>query len=698
MPGRPAPHATAPWASCQIFRRRRNDVAEAQKHLNVATEFWKTYKPTSPVDLSIALNYYAEVLRYDGEYQQANALLEEALPYFCKVYDETDERLGEFYSNRAAVLASLGQFVTAQRFYEDAVRVCNAKSTGDSRNRRQLLAMVYLNQAQLYKSQRQYALARQMCSKALEAAGQAGITPEEQVPFRLADAALQIIEAEQSVRQARSTDARDLNEDDVRRRLNGAIDTAQQVIDTLGQDTMTLNLATAYHLQALAWYQQARWCGDGKQADAQAKALWRKVADLQQQNTPGIEVLRVRALNYLAVISLREVAESRSDVDRWNQQGREQLQQAENWSQEAEALSKRLTAYPAVRFQILFTRAQVMEALAQIRRSQKDSAAADAATAEAIDKLYAAIQLIELPRAMTTGAEEERADYFSQFSPAFDLLVDLLIERHRYVDAIEVAEQRRSRTFLDQFRASGVDLRTTLRARDQSLVKQEQAKANEYYATLEHIRKSPDDANLAGEVAKLKELEDERYEVYKQIASSSRAYRQLLIEPLKERPAAAEHAVLDADWVRSRIGEGNVAWIYYLGSFKSYVFECNPQTGVQVHKLKVSADQARTLGLPFDETPDGQHVERPLCAEDAASLVRRAVFSMAPEVARNDRGSNRTVVRATKYRPEDVVEVTDVLVPQLLRSAPCSRVRAASADRARRGIAPVAVRGIADEC
>ena len=507
------------------FSQALNDVAEATKHLKVATDFWKQYKPKSPLDLSIALNYYAEVLRYDGEYQQANALLEEALPYFETMYDKTDERLGEFYSNRAAVLAALGQFVTAQNFYDKAVAVCKSDSPGDSRNRRQLLAMVYLNQAQLFKSQRQYPLAREMCTQALAAAEQAEFTAEDQVPFKLADAALQIIDAEQSVRQIRATDVRFYNEGDVRRRLAGAVTTAQEVIDIPGQETMTLNLATAIHLQALAWYQRARWCEEGQQqADARAKELWLRVADRRLQDTPGITVVRVRALNYLAIISLREVAESRSaarmpgnpsDVDRWKQRGGEQLRQAETWSQEADAESTKLKAYPAVRFQILLTRAQVMQAVARIHQSQGNSEDADAATAEAIDRLYDAIGLIELPRAMTTGAEEERADYFAQFSPAFDMLVDLLVQEGRYVDAIEVAEQRRSRTFLDQFRASGVDLSATLPASNQSLVKKEKAIADEYYATLNHIRESPDDANLNGEFKKLEQLKDDRYEVYK---------------------------------------------------------------------------------------------------------------------------------------------------------------------------------------
>ena len=44
---------------------------------------------------------------------------------------------------------------------------------------------------------------------------------------------------------------------------------------------------------------------------------------------------------------------------------------------------------------------------------------------EAFASLGRAIDLIEAPRAATVGAESERAEYFSQFVAAFDLLCRL---------------------------------------------------------------------------------------------------------------------------------------------------------------------------------------------------------------------------------------------------------------------------------
>ncbi len=70
-----------------------------------------------------------------------------------------------------------------------------------------------------------------------------------------------------------------------------------------------------------------------------------------------------------------------------------------------------------------------------------------------------AIDLVEAPRAATVGAESERAEYFSQFVAAFDLLVDWSVAEGDYDKALAAAEQGRNRTFLDQMRAAGVDLR-----------------------------------------------------------------------------------------------------------------------------------------------------------------------------------------------------------------------------------------------
>jgi CHAT domain-containing protein len=339
-----------------------------------------------------------------------------------------------------------------------------------------------------------------------------------------------------------------------------------------------------------------------------------------------------------------------------------------------------VAAYPAAQFQVLLTRAQVLDATAQIARARgrsqresgeidrarQESEAADVATAEAIDKLYEALELVELPRGMTIGAEEERAVYFSQFAPAFDMLIDLLVGQGRYVEAIEVSEQRRSRTFLDQLRASGVDIYATVT--DRSLVEAEKQVADKYFAALARIQQSEAGESLVDELANLQNLKGERYEAHKRVVSASRAYRQLLVEPLRDRLANAERYRADArEWVRERFGNENLALVYYLGSANSYVFVCDPQAGVEMYPLRVSSGQASDLGLTFDHGSTPDSASRSLRLEDAASLVNRVLFYIKPEIFRGDRGGSLRVVQSMKYRAQDVPTVSDVLVPEAVR-------------------------------
>jgi CHAT domain-containing protein len=670
----------------------RSHVAEAKRMLEAAAEFWRGYRPRSPDELAISLNYFAEVLRYDGYFQQANSLLDEALPDFeSSMPDPADLRMAEFHSNRAAVLAALGQFSTAKESYDAAVTVCRQPDAEEARARRRLLAVVYLNLAQLYKSQRQYGEARRFCAQALDAADAAWLSQSDRVPFHLADSALEIAEAEQSWREFDAAGQwNDQARRDVRERLETAFAAAQGVLNVSDRDAMSQNAAMALHLEALARFLQARLCGGGDEAYREARELWLEIVNpALRQDAGGTAVFRVRALNYLAMTSLYDVMELRktarradnpADTQALMRASEEQLRSAQQWSEQADDLAERVAAYPAAQFQVLVTRAQVLEATARIARARErariqsgaadiarqESAAADAATAQAIDKLYEALELVELPRGMTIGAEEERAIYFSQFAPAFDLLVDLLVGQERYVEAIEVSEQRRSRTFLDQLRASGVDIYATVA--DRELIAAEKKAADRYFAALARIQETGSDAALGDDLAQLQILKAERYEAHKRVVSASRAYRQLLVEPLRDRLANAERYQHDAsDWVRERIGDDNLALVYYLGSANSYVFVCDPRSGVAMYPLTVSTDEARTLGLAFDGAPSLSPTGRSLRLEDVGALVSRVLFYIKPEIFRNERGGSLRVERSVKYRAEDVPAVTEVLLPQSVR-------------------------------
>jgi hypothetical protein len=102
-------------ADDQALLAAREDVNQARKYLSVARAFWEKYEPRSPKDQVATLNYYAEVLRYDGDFRSADTLLNQIgeIAKLHRVYGENDLRLAEFYTNRAAVQAALGNFFRA---------------------------------------------------------------------------------------------------------------------------------------------------------------------------------------------------------------------------------------------------------------------------------------------------------------------------------------------------------------------------------------------------------------------------------------------------------------------------------------------------------------------------------------------------------------------------------------------------------
>src|SRR6185295_12428862 len=102
------------------------------------------------------------------------------------------------------------------------------------------------------------------------------------------------------------------------------------------------------------------------------------------------------------------------------------------------------------------------------------------------------------------GAEAERAEYFAQFGTAFDLLVDWSVEAGKLDEALVHAEAGRNRTFLDQIRAAGVDLRVSLKGSTaEGLVDREREVLAEYNRTVAEARQLFANDPLSTEVERL---------------------------------------------------------------------------------------------------------------------------------------------------------------------------------------------------
>ncbi len=137
-----------------------------------------------------------------------------------------------------------------------------------------------------------------------------------------------------------------------------------------------------------------------------AKKMWQQSLDLAQRT--GQTAVAFRCLSYLGQLAVKQ----------------DNLEEAEAVSRQAVELQEIVQAYPAMHYMALVNRAQVLRKL-----GRKD---------EALNFLREAVNVIESPRAETTGGEARRAEYFAQFEPAFDLLVDWSVEDGYWDDALEL--------------------------------------------------------------------------------------------------------------------------------------------------------------------------------------------------------------------------------------------------------------------
>ena len=167
-----------------------------------------------------------------------------------------------------------------------------------------------------------------------------------------------------------------------------------------------------------------------------------------------------------------------------------------------------------------------------IDQAATQESASKAKIRDAIAKLNEALEVIELPRAMTVGAEEEH------------MLTSRNLHGVRFVGGTLHRPRAHSRGYrnrgkaaqphvLDQLRAGGVDLYATLPSGSTALVRREKDLGDQYYTLLAKIRENPEKQL----VAQLQAAKEQWVAAHDRLLSASPAYRKLLIQPLTKRSA-----------------------------------------------------------------------------------------------------------------------------------------------------------------
>jgi CHAT domain-containing protein/tetratricopeptide (TPR) repeat protein len=238
-----------------------------------------------------------------------------------------------------------------------------------------------------------------------------------------------------------------------------------------------------------------------------------------------------------------------------------EIKAAQDWARQAADILEKSPLYPSLQYITLSHRAAVLRAAAAWHPDQEG---------EALKCLKHAVTLLENPRLSLSEGDVARAEFLSQYTQAFDQLIEWHHLHGRPLDALVYAELCRNRTLLDWIRSNSDD--TQRQAADPLHQRAEEAfkESTRLGRALERMDK----------VAKSGVLDsDVRNETLKTFNAAKKQYEELQKEILKKTtPGQAGFGeVLDFDEVKKilqeRIRDRNELVIYYhVGVSNSYLF------------------------------------------------------------------------------------------------------------------------------
>lgn len=609
---------------------------EARRFLTQALKVRRRQNPLDLSQLPRTLNNLALVEQATGNLGQANALCEECLQLYQQYSLPEDRDLAETYNLLATNAALAANYSDAVRLYRRGIEICRkcgAKANGHCGN-------LLLNLAKTYKSQGQYADAIEQCEEALDIAKSSGMSSANSVSEPAVYCALATMyAAEEDFEKTREF-------------ANKTLQLCAQMNVAEGPVT-----STAQHCLAIVALIDKDY--------VRAELLWKQV--LQQQQTAGQHALTARSYNYLGA-----TAQLQNNLEQAEQSYRAALHVLDDDS----------TTYPVMRFVSLWK-------LAQLRHLHGDEL-------ESRQLLGEAIEIAEATRVETYGAEQHRADFFSQFAPAFDAVFHLSLRDGDFAQALAYAERGRSRTFLDQLKSAGVDPRQGLygTADEPLLLKEQDLKRRINHVRSQAQQMAESDATSEETqqlVAELQQAQDEYAKIWHQILDASPQYRNLLVKNLNQW----------SHLQRTVVKPGTLLLYYYLGRSRGYlvvigdrlkqpeVFMLDIPAGYHVNANVVTARQSRstlpTRGLKRQRgdvpAPVGFKVTKkplPLTRARANLLVDNYLQSLMIEGVESVRGVQRKRSKKDEgtFGPSSTA-MADILLPQAVRD----RIRQSKPDR-----------------
>ncbi|HTM52948.1 MAG TPA: CHAT domain-containing tetratricopeptide repeat protein [Pirellulales bacterium] len=620
---------------------------EAKQHLGRALKFWERFEPRGIGELHETLQNLAEIAREQGEYELALTYLQQSEAAIEGWPKAPFARIGCRIS-RANVLSAQGEYQGAIHEYDSAVN----EAAADEPELQRLRALALLGRAAVYKTQSRFDGAVEDAQAAL------GIYDEYPAIRQLDDLGCLAMLASLYLARYESQNAARLQPAD--------LDKARGYLDQIDQRSGGLDkLPTSercqvLHVRGLVSFRQAqahfrpqadRDLAAARPACAQAEECWTEVAALAREGQ--LPSMQMRSEAFLADAKLLEFDFLVEDQS----QSRDLLKQAEECAGNAIQLAQRLQAFPGLHYRALLSRAKIYRR--QARKLETGEAEQARAVQAAIEDLKSAVLVVEQPRTASLGADPERAEFFSQFIEAYELLVTLFVEAGDFESALAYSQISRNRTYIEQVKVPSNELRAELTETHQHELDALNRAVEKYDALRKEIRQR---SNSPMTPAQLSSYEDKWVRplidaqrdcdrLANKVRQLSPSYQNLLRRGLS----------ID-DWAPARdrvLGAASVLLVYHIGPSASQLFVVAPSRQVSCFHLQVTRDAASELVC----------AEGPLDSLGSSDLVMRYLTRRG--VRRNERGTESTPQPAAAGRPftsAQALRFAQIVLPEEVRS------------------------------
>ncbi len=589
--GKDHPQTVAIRSDLGALYGANEDYESAKPLLVESLAYWRRHDPPAPLQLARVLNDLGVVELAASSFPEAASHFDEALAIRQRLLRPDDLSLAYSLNNVARVHLAKAEYAAAIGLFDRAIAIYRLRGRGAD----DLLSDALLSVARAYRSQGEFDKAGDYCREALDTYVRVfGPDAAGSVAYYCALTTLALA--------AHRTDV--------------AAEENRHAWDVCRKHGMEHDLVAATVLDDSAMIAYLRGNFEVASRD------WNATLEIQSKAGPSPQA--ARTLNYLANLESRR---GRTDA-------------AEALYRKALEQQKAIRAYPVVHYHTCCQLAEILYSKGKVD--------------EAMSLLEQAVKLAEAPCAGTNGAEEQRAEYFTQFASAFDLLVAWSLQAGRIDKAFEVAERGRSRTFLDQLSLAGIDLRDTLVGDDGKKILERERIAREKLGTLRGqfqaaISAGQSQASVDRLATQLAVAEDQFTQAWTDIRNSSPYYREHLAQGT---PIGSLSAVR-----QSMARRDSLMLFYYLGAKQSF--------------LLVIGDERKPVDVVALEIPqalaDGLHVS-------AGHLTRAGTVPLVSQYLADlrDRAGGRGlsgIVHSPKgvIASEQGTQLAEVLLPRSVR-------------------------------